>query len=187
MLRYFILKQLFAIILLTLHLFNITGYSFVFQYGMNEADKKIISRIDASNYNNNELLQIKMPLNMPYLTNSNYERVNGEIEYDGVHYNYVKRKVFNDTLYLMCLPNLEKTQLSLAQTDIIKAVNDTPSGKKDPGSQAKKTGFTSEYTVTPVYRFNNSLTPENQQNLFILSKPAAVFISLPAQPPDFSC
>jgi hypothetical protein len=163
------------------------GYTFIFQYGMHDADKKIITRIDASSYNNDDLLQIKLPLNMPYLTNNNYERVNGDIEYNGVHYNYVKRKVYNDTLYLMCLPNLEKTQLSVAKIDFTKAVNDAPSSKKDAAPIAKKTGCTSEYTTISSYSFNNNIVSAHLQNIFIASNPVAVFINMPVQPPDFSC
>ncbi len=166
---------------------NMAAYAFVFQYGMNEADNKIISRIDADNYNNNDLLLIKMPLNMPYLINNNYERINGEIEYAGVHYNYVKRKVLNDTLYLICLPNSEKTQLAEAKISVAKSVSDTPSSKKDAGSQDKKAGLTSEYTIISLYHFKTNIAAIHQQNIFLIIKPAAVFIGLSAQPPDFFC
>jgi hypothetical protein len=41
-----------------------------------------------------------------------------------VHYNYVKRKLYNDTLILLCLPNTEKTRVFNARETFFSLVND---------------------------------------------------------------
>ena len=70
------------------------------------------ARLDRGNYDDNELLAIRIPVNMPYQTSqSGYERVNGEINFEGKVYKYVKRIVQNDTMTLLCIPHEEKAKL----------------------------------------------------------------------------
>jgi hypothetical protein len=51
---------------------------------------------------------------------------------NGVHYNYVKRKLHNDTLILLCLPNTEKMNLFNARETFFSLVNDL---QQDQSSQ----------------------------------------------------
>ncbi len=154
---------------------------------MDKTDQVITRRIDANKYKDNELLQVQIPLHMPYVINSDFERVDGQIEYKGIQYNYVKRKVSNDTLYLLCLPNKAKTELVKAKSNFTKAVNDIPSNKKDAGSLVKKGGLIWEYNnIISLYQFNNNMTSTKQATGFISSKPALVFIPFPVQPPELA-
>jgi hypothetical protein len=159
----------------------------LFQYRMAETDQVITERINANRYNDNELLQVQIPLHMPYVINSDFERVDGQIEYKGIQYNYVKRKVSNDTLYLLCLPNKMKTELAKAKSNFTKTVNDIPANKKETGSQVKKGEPTWEYNnIIALYQFNNNITLTQRRNGFIALKPAIVFIPTPAQPPELA-
>jgi hypothetical protein len=152
---------------------------------MYKTDKAITARIDVKNYNDNELLLVKVPLNMPYIINSDFERVDGQIEYKSIHYNYVKRKVSNDTLYLMCLPNAAKTQLAIAKSTLTKDANDIPANKKDAGSQVKKGGLIWEYNnIIAFNELATNITSTKQEHGFFSSKPACVFLPCPAQPPE---
>lgn len=181
------MRNIFAILLLTVHLFNLTGYAIFFQYCMQKSDEAITATIDASHYEDNELMQVKVPLHMPYVINSDFERVDGQIEYKGVHYNYVKRKVSNDTLYLLCLPNKAKTALASAKANYTKTVNDIPSGKKDAGSLIKKGSPIWEYNnIIALFQLNASIITIKQESGFIPSKPAAVFIPSTLQPPELA-
>ena len=91
---------------------------------------------------------------MPYITNwSNYERVDGEMEVNGIYYNYVKRKVYNDTLYLMCVPNKNKTRLSSARNEYAANTQDAPANQKNSGASLKKHPGASEYRQ-PVMQFS---------------------------------
>jgi hypothetical protein len=67
----------------------------------------MVERLDHNFYNEADLTVMKVPLNLPYLSGNwkEFERFDGSIELNGTHYNYVKRKVFNDTLILLCIPN----------------------------------------------------------------------------------
>ena len=53
-----------------------------------------------------------------------YERAYGSINIDGKDYEYVKRRVYNDTLELLCIPNRAKTDLKIVGNDIAKATAD---------------------------------------------------------------
>jgi hypothetical protein len=79
------------------------------------------ARLDKADYLDDELVSIKTVLNLPYYTGSaSYERAYGSINVNGVDYEYVKRRVLNDTLELLCLPNHTKTNLQTAKSDLAK-------------------------------------------------------------------
>lgn len=152
----FYLKRLFAIGLLFIYLFNLTGYFIYYKYSIYWSDKKVITQLDNRQYNEAELIEIKIPLNLPYLTSqSYYERVDGELQHKGVYYNYVERKVHNDTLYLKCHPNNKKTDLHRDLAEYTKKVNDIPSNDKN-GTSQKKLSFGIEY-VQSLLTFSISL------------------------------
>ncbi|OQP38859.1 hypothetical protein A4H97_19310 [Niastella yeongjuensis] len=150
------LKQCLAILLLAVHLFNLAGYTLLFEYFMQQSDKQLTQQLDNSQYNDSGLIEVKIVLHAPYLTSwSAYERIDGEVEVNGVFYNYVKRKVHNDTLYLLCLANKNKTQLHSARLAYAANVNDVPTQAKDTGAFKKNpAGF--EYQQ-PVQLFTVAL------------------------------
>jgi len=184
------LKKLLAIALLSVHLFNLTGYSLLFQCMMNNADTQMVHRLDNNKYNDKDLVEVKLPLNMPYLTTAkDFVRIDGTIELDGVQYNYVKRKVAGDTLYLLCLPNFLKTQLHNEKTDFAKAAADVPNSNKSPEtSLAKKQGVTDEYNCVAAEQLGSpQLSFNHSHAIFICPETLSVFIKSPAQPPDHKC
>lgn len=90
-----------------------------------QANKDLAARIDRMEFNELELVTIKVPLNLPYQQNWNeFERYDGDVTVDGVHYKYVMRKVYNDSLILKCLPNETKQQLHKAERQYFQLVND---------------------------------------------------------------
>jgi hypothetical protein len=92
--------------------------------------------VDKSEYNANELLEITIPFSAPYqISHPGFERCYGEIEISGTHYTYVKRRFYNDSLTLLCLPNKERTAIVNAENGFYKLVNGLHSGstEKSPG------------------------------------------------------
>lgn len=119
------MKKLAAILLLTLFFFNLAGYRIWFYYAQQAADIQLEASLDKEEYNEAELITIKVPLSLPYQTNWNdFERVDGEINLDGIIYKYVKRKVSNGELILMCLPDHQKMHLQTAKDSFFKFAND---------------------------------------------------------------
>lgn len=119
------MKKLTAIFFLFVLLFNCIGYRFLTNYLDQEAEVKMIADIDSGNYSDAELVEIKVPISLPYQTNwRDFERFHGQVELDGVHYTYVKRKIYNDSLVLLCLPNYERTMIQDAKSKFFQLVND---------------------------------------------------------------
>jgi hypothetical protein len=118
------LRKVAAISLIALLVFNWYGYRFVTNYLKNKADKQLQARIDVNDYNESQLIEIRVALNMPYQNNSSeFERHYGEIEINGKIYTYVKRKIEDGTLILKCLPNTEKQNIKTADNILFTANN----------------------------------------------------------------
>ena len=76
------------------------------------ADKELEVKLDNHQYDERQLLEIKVPINIPYLINdADFERHYGEIEIDGRYYSFVKRKVEDGYLILKCIPNNAKEKI----------------------------------------------------------------------------
>lgn len=182
------LKRLFTITLIGLYLFNLSGYFLFYKYFIHQSDQKIISRLDADQYNDSELMEVKIPLHLPYVTSQNhYERVNGELQYKGVYYNYVKRKVSNDTLYLLCISNVQKTNLHQELTEYAKKVNDIPANDKN-GNSVKKPVLASEYVQhLPVYEISSAVFSSKDYQTGINMRLPDSFIPDYFKPPRIRC
>jgi hypothetical protein len=97
--------------------------------------------LDTEEYNTDDLITIKVPLSMPYVNSwSEFQRVNGEIEVAGRVYKFVKRKIYEGQLILLCLPDDQKTHLKAAGDDFFKSVNDLSAT-----SSSKKQGNTASF------------------------------------------
>lgn len=118
------MKKILAILLLLLLVFNLYGYRLWFCYLRQQSQQQIAKIIDRDSYEDSELITLKVPLSLPYSTSwSDFERYDGNIEIDGQHYSYVKRKVYNDTLVLLCLPNTCRDKLTSNQKNFEKLYN----------------------------------------------------------------
>ncbi len=170
-------------------LFNTVGYRFAFSYLEKKATTQLDLAIDAGKYDERNLIEIKIPLNMPYFSDKEYEIAYGETEFDGKHYHYVKRKVSNNTLYLLCLPNNDKTILLAAKNNIEKNNLEATNNKSD-----KKGSFPSltkslqqEYIKTNFeYQLQNELLITTDLPKISNNKAGDLFTAItPSQPPEF--
>ena len=175
-----------AILLLTLHLCSSVCYSVVFKYFISVSDKDAVAQINRAAYKDAELVEIAIPLNMPYMqSQDDYERCDGSIEFNGTHYNYVKRKTSNDTLHLLCLPNAQKTQLYATKIDYAKQLSDVPSGKKGSEPSTTKSAFFSEYSYQSAeYNFDTFHILINKDRSVTNSFLASCFIETAGKPPQ---
>lgn len=106
-------------------LFNWCGYRWVINWFQESADIQLEARLDKNDYDESQLIEIKVPIGMPYQTDwAGFERYDGEIEVNGIHYKYVKRKVQDGQLVLKCIPNETKQRLETAKDDLFKIAND---------------------------------------------------------------
>ena len=131
-------------------------------------------------------MQIKFALNTPYIQgNNSYERCDGVVEYKGIQYNYVKRKVQNDTLYVYCIANKEKTNISNTKNLYAKQNADNSCGKSSEQTTLKKINFLSDYSFGAMgFNLNTYQTIANQNIAFNNLITLKGFATKRLQPPD---
>ena len=135
------MKKLAAILLLFLFVFNTVGYRLLFNFVQNRTDAAFVSKLDKGHYDEADLVAVKIPISLPYQNNwSGYERVDGEINFEGKIYKYVKRTVQNDTMILLCIPHEEKTAIQEKANDYFGNVNDIAGNNTNKKLSAKKIG-----------------------------------------------
>lgn len=186
------LKKVLAILLLALLLFNLWGYKAWFYYLQQQSQQQLSADIDKNAYDESELITMKVPLSLPYFNSwSDFEQYDGNIEIDGQHYSYVKRKVENDTLVLLCLPNKMQNKLCSDQKNFENLVN----GQQNAAANNKaNTALLLIKLLMTEYDRNTILYPLTPPVLnvstYIGTKSTNYcfcIIALPWQPPDFIC
>lgn len=185
------MKKLTAIFLIVIFLFNNIGHRLWFYFEQQRSDKNIEALLDKQQYNEAELITIKMPLSLPYQNNTqDFERISGEINLDGKIYKYVKRKIENGELVLLCLPDKNKMQLEKAREDFFKNTNDLNQNNSNSSDKSKAISFKKAFSEYDQYLFRFKLNSLNniRQNFGIYKVDDLVsspHIS-PEQPPDIS-
>jgi len=171
--------------------FNLVGHKVFFNYLQHRADAKMVEKLDTSVYDEASLTEVKVPLHLPYPTNDKeFQRYDGSIDINGVTYNYVERKLQNDTLILHCIPNTAANNIKLAGNEYNKSINDfqpIPKGQKNANTVLLlKALECAGYKTAANILFNNvlhavKLTAYNNTSETII---ANNFSQSPEQPPD---
>ena len=126
--------------------------------------QRLETRLERQQYDEHQLITIKASITrLAYFnTSPTFERATGQIEVNGIPYRYVKRRIYNDSLEMLCIPNQAAVRLHESASNYFKLVNDIDQGAK-PDPHAHKT-FTSDpftcihplqiedlpYTITPL-------------------------------------
>lgn len=185
------LKKIAAILLLALFIFNLVGYKAVFYFAQQRADVSLNASLDKQQYNEKDLITISIPLSMPYqVSKTDFERVDGEVNIKGQIYKYVKRKVENGKLVLLCMPNHEKMRLESAKDDYSRIANDiaqNDGNKKSDHSKAFSIknitldydGFQQQFDASVDAVIAGYEIPSNSSDL--ITRP----LQSAEQPPDF--
>lgn len=160
----------------------------LFYYAQQHADVQLEASLDKEVYDSNDLITLKVPLSLPYQRAwSDWERIDGEIKVNGTIYKYVKRKVEDGILVLLCLPNHNKMRLESAKGDFFKNVNDLAANSASKkGEKAKSfSDASSEYIllqttdVAAVLKYHHNYRIPT--NVLALSKAPH---NSPEQPPE---
>lgn len=189
------MKKIAAILLMGILFFNWYGYRLLTSWLEARADHQLEARLDKNSYDESQLISLKVPsTHLSYYNSSTqFERIDGQIEIGGVRYKYVKRRLFNDSLELLCIPNRAAMRLQTVKNEFFKGVNDIrtdngPNKKSDsnPGS-AKNFSSTDYYTVSDLLTvgdlyFASCMPRSFDQAAAIASSP----LSTDERPPDTS-
>jgi len=150
------MKKVAAILLMGILLFSWYGYRLVSSYLEDKANRQLEARLDQDRYDESELISIKVPsTHLSYYNSSTqFERVDGQIEVGGVQYKYVKRRLFNDSLELLCIPNHAAMSLQTARNQFFQLVNDI----QQHNGQSKKADHSTSKSFSPTdYEMVSSL------------------------------
>jgi len=179
------LRKFAAILLIVVLVFNLGGYRFLISSLQTKADNRLEAVIDNQQYNDADLIEIRVALQMPYQDRyTDFERHYGEVTIDGKAYTYVKRKIEGDVLVLKCIPNHSKQQLNKTADDLVNSNSgqDRDNNGKKQASALKV--FSGDYDDKTQF----CLLAENDSDTNIMAAAYAaslndVLISTPHQPP----
>lgn len=185
------MRRLSAILLIALFLFNLCGYRIWVDYAQQQSDKRLEASFDKQEYDNADLITIKVPLSLPYLNNQqDFERIDGEINVGGKILKYVKRKISDGNLILLCIPDHNKMRIESAKDEFFKYANDLVQNNHSKKSTSSKTNIfkalSMEYEKHPsdystvYYQMLRTYSISTQLNFL----PPA-HRNLPEHPPDF--
>jgi hypothetical protein len=125
------LKKIVSISLLFIYLLSLAGNTLFIEFLVIQNQEEQVTKIDNGNFERAHLIEIKIPLRLPYYSSSiKYERYYGEVTIQGHNYNYVQRKVLNDTVYLLCLPDFDKNTLEAAKLQLNAGLDDEINNSK---------------------------------------------------------
>jgi hypothetical protein len=135
-------------------LFNWCGFQMLNAYLEKRATLKLQLQLDENKYDEASLISVKVPAaRLSYYNYSEiFEKAEGQIEIHGVQYNFVKRRLFNDSIEMLCIANPEAMHFKKAGYDFFKLTYDLqrPGGKKTGSHTFKR--FTSVYcTIDDLY------------------------------------
>lgn len=139
------MKQGVSILLLLILLFNIVGYRFAYRLLEKNATARLEEKINAISYTDEDLIEIRIPLNMPYYSDKDFEPAYGETTWNGQHYRFVKRKISGNVMHLLCLPHPEKNKIISDKNKLTRSLNDTQQENQQEHSVVKL--IQAKYTV----------------------------------------
>jgi hypothetical protein len=182
------LRKYVSIVFLLILLFNMAGYRAWFYYAEKKADAALEALLDNAQYNENELVTLTIPLFNPYqLEQKTFERVDGEISFGGKTYKFVKRKIADGNLVLLCIPASHKMVLKDAKTNYGNSVNNLAGNGKCPSKSALQKNFNgADYEDHQYYfQFSNFSNAGLEQNIYRIASITDPQIASPGKPPQY--
>jgi hypothetical protein len=180
------LKRLAAILFTSVVLFNLYGYQLFIDFFQNKQESQLQASLDKDEYNEQDLVYIKLPVNLPYYSNSpKYEKINGTVTVGGVEYKYVKRRIFNDSIELACILNIDNQQFQSARNEFTKLgsdwLNSHPSKKAPTNIKIVTLDFCNRINSFSIESLSYLPCTYNKVNIII---PGSNYLDTLEQPPD---
>lgn len=140
------MKKSLPILCIALILFNSYGYYAIFCGLQYSHDRSFTRTLDAGAYNTSQTHTFAIPLTMPYVTDDRgFERADGRFFYEGDCYRLVKQRLSMDTLFLVCVKDIQTRHLRNALSRHTRSLSGAPAGEK---STLRFAGIAGEYYGT---------------------------------------
>ena len=183
------MKKIIAICFAGILLFSTGGYHPFISLLQQKADRNLESLLDEEVYDESRLIEIRVPLNMPYQQRyTGYERHYGNIEVEGQSYTYVKKKIDGDVVIFQCIPNVSRQQLKDMRYDLTRANSNIatteqgPSQQKQPSLIKNSLGDFDDQLNTAFQQIPVMLTRSFYDNYLLY--PVDSFGKVPHAPPE---
>jgi hypothetical protein len=170
-------------------LFNWVGYRLIVSYMDYRNNTCLEAQLDKNDYNESELISLKVPAThlSNYTNSKSFERVDGQLEINGISYKYVKRRLYNDSLELLCIPNIASMELRNAKDNFFKITNDLQNASQNKKSNSHTVQKNFSLSFCPIQPLSLSSTlffsSLKRMNDCFFHFPSPC-ISLPDQPPQ---
>jgi|SRR3569833_2183718 len=169
-------------------MFTICGQLLMYQYFVYRSDQALNQRISNNAYNDHDLVEIKIPAHTAITQSwTEYQFINGQIQFKNACYDYVKVKLTADTIYLVCLPNYEKTRLFNQNIINAKVIDDAPVSKKDQVPFGKTIDLGKYNYALITYQFFSPVITLSKKDFITAPGVSQRCITIPLQPPRFCC
>ena len=170
-------------------LFNICGYRIVADWLQARAEDHLQAVIDDRKFNSENLVELSVVTNLPY-TNDwlEWEHINGTIEINGNHYQYVERKLEKGKMLYRCLPNNEKQTVVAARDEFFQLVNNfnQQTDQKSTSKSIVINNFIGDYDDAVIHYLTLKPVLENLKNTWplLVSTLKSRHMHTPDQPPE---
>ncbi|HEY4285880.1 MAG TPA: hypothetical protein VGN00_02165 [Puia sp.] len=136
-------RKIATILLLSFLFFNWVGYWLFISWFESHVKSQWELRLDNDQYDPSQLVLVRVSADrLPYSNPSTaFERADGQVDIGPIHYRYVGKRLYNDSLEFLCLPDRETSRLHTARDNFFSLVNDLQNTghAKAPGSSGKTT------------------------------------------------
>jgi hypothetical protein len=179
-------KTIAAILLTGILLFTWGGYRPLLHY-LQQANETAITNAIADEQFSAELVSIKVATQLPpYAADSrSFEWIKGEVEVAGHYYQYVKRRIFKDSIEYLCIADQGRKQIENARENFFRLCNDLSTSKKTDSPQTVVKPFSFETTVASAYANHPVVTSLQTRFRFVNeSFSSSIYHTTPEQPPE---
>lgn len=154
------MRKLAAILLWGILLFNWVGYRALHDLLQDRARQQLEARLDRQQFDPATLLHLKIASThlSYYNTSATFERLDAQIEINGVPYQTVARRILADSVEYLCIPNLATLGLRESRNAYFSFVNDLRQPEKDANGGQTTIGqdfFGDPYLLPDPYSFKD--------------------------------
>ncbi len=125
------MKKAVASVLLFVFLFNLVGYKVLFFCLTAAADLRLEAEIAKIRSDDNRLITIRIPLNLPYAPEkTEFEPASGEVQANGTTFRYVMWRIEKGEVELLCISNREESRIIDRTDEFVRKISLMISGNK---------------------------------------------------------
>lgn len=171
-------------------LFNWLGYRFLTSWFEDRATAQLEASLNDDSYDPAQLVLLRTSAEaLPYSNcSSGFQRAEGIIEVGSIRYRTVKKRLYNDSIEILCIPDGAANQLRSAKDAFFRLVNDLQKSghPRFPGSPGKTNPMAKQIIWCDNYHFPDLrylATPTVELASFPGTELSAGFSRMSLQPP----